>query len=63
MNTTSPPGQTAVLSEVSVGIGEHSGTEKGDAQFDISDPRSLDEIKSALLANGKQPIFNDYVRV
>lgn len=54
---------TKMSAGVSVGIGEHSGTEKGDAQFDISDPRSLDEIKSALLANGRQPIFNDYVRV
>lgn len=54
---------TKMSAGVSVGIGEHSGTEKGDAQFDISDPRSLEEIKSALLANGRQPIFNDYVRV
>ncbi len=54
---------TKMSAGVSVGIGEHSGTEKGDAQFDISDPRSLEEIKNALLANGRQPIFNDYVRV
>ncbi len=54
---------TKMSAGVSVGIGEHSGTEKGDAQFDISDPRSLDEIKEALLSNGRQPVFNDYVRV
>ena len=54
---------TKMSAGVSVSIGEHSGTEKGDAQFDISDPRSLDEIKESLLSNGKQPVFNDYVRV
>ncbi|MGE0015185.1 MAG: 2-iminoacetate synthase ThiH [Candidatus Methanomethylophilaceae archaeon] len=54
---------TKMSAGVSVGIGEHSGTEKGDAQFDISDPRSLEEVVKALVANGKQPVFNDYVKV
>ncbi len=54
---------TKMSAGVSVGIGEHSGTEKGDAQFDISDPRGLDEVVKALVANGKQPVFNDYVKV
>lgn len=54
---------TKISAGVSVGVGEHSGTEKGDVQFDISDSRSLEEIKNALLANGIQPVFKDYVRV
>ncbi|MGI6472374.1 MAG: 2-iminoacetate synthase ThiH [Candidatus Methanomethylophilaceae archaeon] len=54
---------TKISAGVSVGVGEHSGIEKGDVQFDISDPRSLDEIKNALLANGIQPVFKDYVRI
>ena len=54
---------TKMSAGVSVGIGEHSGTERGDAQFDISDPRDLDEVVKALVANGKQPVFNDYVKV
>lgn len=54
---------TKMSAGVSVGVGEHSGTEKGDAQFDISDPRDLDEIKETLLSNGIQPVFKDYVRV
>lgn len=54
---------TKMSAGVSVGIGEHSGAEKGDAQFDISDPRSLEEVMNALIANGRQPVFNDYVKV
>lgn len=54
---------TKMSAGVSVGVGEHSGTEKGDAQFDISDSRGLDEIKETLLSNGIQPVFKDYVRV
>lgn len=54
---------TKISAGVSVGVGEHSGIEKGDVQFDISDSRSLEEIKKALLANGIQPVFKDYVRV
>lgn len=54
---------TKMSAGVSVGIGEHSGAEKGDAQFDISDPRSLEDVMNALIANGRQPVFNDYVKV
>lgn len=54
---------TKISAGVSVGVGEHSGIDKGDVQFDISDSRSLEEIKNALQANGIQPVFKDYVRV
>lgn len=54
---------TKISAGVSVGVGEHSGIEKGDVQFDISDTRSLEEIKKALIDNGIQPVFKDYVRV
>lgn len=53
---------TKMSAGVSVGIGEHSGDTKGDGQFMISDPRSLDEILRSLRSNGMQPVLNDYVR-
>ncbi len=53
---------TKMSAGVSVGIGEHSGDTKGDGQFMISDPRSLDEILGSLRSNGMQPVLNDYVR-
>ncbi|MDE6967763.1 MAG: 2-iminoacetate synthase ThiH [Clostridia bacterium] len=42
-----------------VGVGGHDGEEKGDEQFDISDPRDLIEVNDMLEAKGLQPIFTD----
>lgn len=53
---------TKMSAGVSVGIGEHSGQNKGDGQFIISDPRSLEEIVDAIREQGLQPVMNDYVR-
>ena len=53
---------TKMSAGVSVGIGEHSGLNKGDGQFIISDPRSLEEIVDAIREQGLQPVMNDYVR-
>lgn len=44
---------------VSVGIGKHSQN-KGEAQFKISDERSVREMWQDLLNLGLQPVFKDY---
>jgi len=54
---------TRISAGVSVGIGGHAEEKKGDEQFNISDPRSVEEIRKALIDKGLQPVFNDYVRV
>jgi 2-iminoacetate synthase len=54
---------TRISAGVSVGIGGHSEEMKGDEQFSISDPRTVSEIRRALIEKGMQPVFNDYVRV
>jgi 2-iminoacetate synthase len=54
---------TRISAGVSVGIGGHAEEKKGDEQFDISDPRNVEEIRKALTEKGLQPVFNDYVRV
>lgn len=54
---------TKISAGVSVGVGGHANEEKGDEQFDISDPRSVDEVRSTIVAHGLQPIFTDYIRV
>lgn len=54
---------TKISAGVSTGVGGHSGEEKGDEQFDISDPRSVKEVHDAILRQGAQPVYNDYVRV
>jgi 2-iminoacetate synthase len=54
---------TKISAGVSVGVGGHAHQEKGDEQFDISDPRSVDEVRSAIVEKGLQPVFTDYIRV
>lgn len=55
---------TKISAGVKVGIGGHGDNEqKGDEQFEISDPRSVDEVRKSLIEKGLQPIFTDYVRV
>lgn len=56
-------GATKISAGVDVGIGGHEGKAKGDAQFEISDPRSVEEIYAAITQAGLQPVMNDYVYV
>ena len=55
---------TKISAGVCVGIGGRSGdAEKGDEQFEISDPRSVEEVKNDLYKFGLQPSFNEYIRL
>lgn len=55
---------TKISAGVSVGIGGHaSEEEKGDEQFEISDPRNVDEVYNAILNHDLQPVMSDYVYV
>ena len=55
---------------MSTGIGDHeerytgkAAAEKGDAQFEISDTRSLRSMYGDLSREGLQPVMNDYLYV
>lgn len=54
---------TKISAGVDVGIGGHSGEDKGDEQFEISDDRSVDEVYQAIEAHGLQPVMADYLYV
>jgi 2-iminoacetate synthase len=54
---------TKMSAGVSVGVGGHSEEEKGDEQFEISDPRSVSEVHNMVLSRGLQPVYTDYIRV
>ena len=56
---------TKISAGVSTGIGEHveEMEDKGDAQFEISDTRSVQEVYDGLLDEGLQPVMADYVYV
>lgn len=55
---------TKISAGVNVGIGGHTGEEqKGDGQFEISDPRNVEEIFAAIKGQGLQPVMSDYIYV
>lgn len=54
---------TKISAGVSVGVGGHKAEGKGDEQFEIADPRSVDEVHRMLLDRGLQPVYTDYLRV
>ena len=56
---------TKISAGVSVGIGGHSDDEeaKGDEQFEISDPRTVEEIAHAIEKHGLQCVMSDYIYV
>lgn len=57
-----PLGVTKMSAGVSTEVGGHSNENKGEAQFDIADPRSVDEMKNILKDKGYNPIFKDWER-
>lgn len=54
---------TKISAGVEVGVGGHEGDSKGDEQFEISDPRSVEEVRAMLQSKGLQEVFTDYIRV
>ncbi|MEE3704390.1 2-iminoacetate synthase ThiH [Campylobacter sp. CX2-8023-23] len=57
-------GITKVSAGVSVGIGEHGGKDdkdKGDGQFEISDNRDVNQMKTAIKNAGLTPVMSDYI--
>ena len=58
-----PLGVTKMSAGVSTEVGGHSSTDKTESQFDISDTRSVDEMKDMILSKGYQPIFKDWMHI
>ena len=56
---------TKISAGVSVGIGEHieDNDNVGDAQFEISDGRNVEEVYQAIQSEGLQPVMSDYIYV
>ena len=54
---------TRISAGVKTGVGGHEAEAKGDEQFEISDPRSVDEIRAMLKSRGMQEVFTDYIRL
>ncbi|MGN0481915.1 MAG: 2-iminoacetate synthase ThiH [Lachnospiraceae bacterium] len=54
---------TKISAGVAVSVGGHDEEAKGDEQFEISDPRTVDEVYQAILDQGLQPVMSDYIYV
>lgn len=54
---------TKISAGVKTGVGGHEEEEKGDAQFVISDSRSVDEVRCMMKEKGMQEVFRDYIRL
>lgn len=54
---------TKISAGVNVGIGAHSGEQKGDEQFEIDDGRSVKEMYDMIKSRGMQPVMSDYIYV
>lgn len=58
-----PIGVTKMSAYSTTEVGGHSQEDKGEEQFEISDSRTVEEFKAAIISKGYQPIFKDWVRM
>ncbi|MGL5153042.1 MAG: 2-iminoacetate synthase ThiH [Clostridium sp.] len=58
-----PLGVTRLSAGVSTEVGGHTQKDSGEAQFDIEDNRTTDEVKVIIKKMGYQPIFKDWERI
>ncbi|MCT4595682.1 MAG: 2-iminoacetate synthase ThiH [Anaeromicrobium sp.] len=56
-----PLGVTKMSAGVSTQVGGHSVSNKGEAQFEIADLRSVEEMRKSILQKGYQPVFKDWM--
>lgn len=50
-----------VSAGVKVTVGGHENEAKGDEQFEISDPRDVEEVHQMIISRGLQPVYTDYI--
>ncbi|MCB2290927.1 2-iminoacetate synthase ThiH [Clostridium sp. CS001] len=58
-----PLGITKMSAGVSTEVGGHSYSNTGESQFEISDNRTVDEVKKAIISKNYQPIFKDWMAI
>lgn len=58
-----PLGINKMSAGVSTEVGGHSKGDKGEAQFEINDSRTVDEVRKAILNKGYQPVFKNWMQI
>jgi len=56
-------GVTKMSAGSSTAVGGYSNKSKSESQFDISDERSVEEIKQMIYSKGYQPVFKDWLQI
>ncbi|MFP4698089.1 MAG: 2-iminoacetate synthase ThiH [Eubacteriales bacterium] len=62
-NNILPLGVTKMSAGVSTEVGGHSSQNKSESQFEISDKRSVNEIRQMLISKNYQPVFKDWMLI
>lgn len=58
-----PLGVTKMSAGVSTEVGGHTTENHDTSQFEISDKRSVDQIRKAILSKGYHPVFKDWMQI
>lgn len=58
-----PLGVTKMSAGVSTEVGGHTTKDNDTSQFEISDKRSVEEIRKAILSAGYHPVFKDWMQI
>ncbi|MCH5186544.1 MAG: 2-iminoacetate synthase ThiH [Oscillospiraceae bacterium] len=53
-------GVTKISAGAKTEVGGHSGEEKTEAQFDVSDERGIEEMADMIISRGYQPVYKDW---
>lgn len=62
-NNLIPLGVTKMSAASSTEVGAHTQEDTGEAQFEISDDRTVEQVKKAICNKGYQPIFKDWFKI
>ncbi|MTI66260.1 MAG: 2-iminoacetate synthase ThiH [Firmicutes bacterium] len=58
-----PLGITKMSAGVTTEVGGHTQSNKSDSQFEISDKRSVKEIREIIISKGYQPVFKNWMDI
>lgn len=58
-----PLGVTKMSAGVSTEVGGHTSSDQDTSQFEISDKRSVEEVRQAILSRGYHPIYKDWMKI
>lgn len=62
-NNLIPLGVTKMSAGVTTAVGGHTSSDKDTSQFEISDKRTVEEVREAIYERGYHPVYKDWMRI